>query len=219
MKYYKFFILLITLLTYSNASAQDYKKGYILLHSGEKHVGFIKNFDSTSTDFVFRKNKSSKKIKYKSKDINEIGLFINKELGIYHNHRIAKYNKRCTKLKQDRRNCWAAQIYNSESIEAYQYYHRERSSFLFIRNYPLFFTYVDKDLKFAIKFPHIGYLIEIDEEDKGAKKLDSRKMKRRMIRYMSLHCDAFSESIEDHKDKLETFVDILEYYSKVCDQE
>lgn len=219
MKHRKFFILLIIYLISSNISAQDYKKCYILLNNGEKYEGFIKNFDSTSKEFVFRKDKDSKKVKYKSKDISEIALFTNKKLGKYHNHRLARYNKSCSKIKTHKGNCWASQIYKTESIEAYQYYLRTRNSILIISKYPAYVPWVDKDLKFAIKFPEIGYLIEIDEEDKGAKELDSRKMKRKMIRYMSLHCDAFADSIETKKKELENFIDLLEYYSKVCDQE
>lgn len=214
----KFLLVFLFCLSTKTLLIADYMPGYIILKKGDIKSGYIKKFYSNDTKVFFKENLQAKKQSFKSSKIDEIGLVTKKrDTIVFHDYQLGKiaFKKKVRKFDG---HCWATCIYYSDKVEAFQFFFKDRHGFNPVQliGLPLVIPFYDVDPTFGILFPEEGVLIQVIESDENPNDFTGRKFQRRMAKYLSIHCERFSEYYEAEKSPPEKLFEYLDFYTEKC---
>ncbi len=209
-----FWIIIILNLTFISSALANYFDGYFIDNLDKRTECHIQMFEGMDENIIYKINKSGSKLKVKSSEIKEIGLYSEnseEETIIYRKYKAKYFSVIGSKLKNYELEVWAYQAFVSENIEAYfSPFIEVEVAFANHRTYQSF--------KGFVRLTSDDFLIQCYEIEDGLDpfKVYDKHMRKLFIKIIGNTCPEMSEKVEKLKYKCEDFIKMVEDYSKTC---
>jgi hypothetical protein len=213
MKYLSASILCCFIFLSSTVWGNKYYEGYLITSSGEKKNGMIEMFYGYDSNINFKEHADGDKIKFKSVDLTEIGLYQleSSDTIVYRRHKAAAYTwGKTPKISKDE--IWAYEVYSSEQVQGFysplpQVMHNAGA----IRSWQMFSGFV--------KLKGQDYILNIVDLDEGMSdpfNTYDKQMRKFFSNAIKDICPIMVENIKKRKYKKEEFLIMLADYSETC---
>lgn len=201
-----------------NVNAANYDKGWIVNLDGEKLEGLIKTFYSTDKNIEFKKNKKDKSIKFKSSELKEIGLVIekNQDTLLFEKVKSSRYAFFGNKVKFDDDLFWSIKAYGSDKIEGYYFIVEEGNSMPMGNGGRV--NRVSLSRLIGVRYPGAEHVLLLSQDSGASDPFHAydKLLRKGFIKMIEEKCPNMVKMIEEKKYNVEDFVKLLEDYTASC---